>query len=442
MNNRKLVLLLIFTALILSASYAIRVMANGTGLSIADTILGPGEPAIPDVMSPAQQIDFWSNRLKPDTKDYITLTHLGRAWLMQARETGDAIAYGQAEESLRRALDLNPRYAPAKALLGSVLIGNHAFAEALAGAREVLAVAPDDYQALAVSGDAALELGDYAAAEEAYRRLLDAAPGGPVYSRMARLTWLLGRPAEAIDWMKRAADESVALDIGGEELAWYRFQLGELYFNSGDLRSARNWYNEAGQALPDYYLAHAGLGKVAAARGELDEAIRLYESLVQQLPQPGFVAFLGDLHALAGDTAAAQRQYDTVSFIQELEETQQILYSRQMANFFANHNTNIDQALAFAEMELADRQDIYAYDSLAWALYRDSRYEEARAASDKALALGTRDAALFYHAGMIAAALGDDPAAAQYLSLALEINPYFDLIQAATARDTLAELLD
>ena len=440
MNNRKLTLLLIFTALFLAASFALRATAAGMGRPLVDSILGPAEPPIPDVMPPAQQIEFWSNRLTPDTQDYITLTHLGRAWLGVARETGDAAAYARAEEALRRALSLNERYAPANALLGTVLIGNHAFAKARGVAATALAADPGDIQALAVSGDAALELGDYEAAEAAYSALLDAAPSGPAFSRMSRWAWLSGRPDEAIDWMRRAADESVAFDIGGEELAWYRFQLGELYFNTGDLRAAARWYDESEQAFPGFYLASAGLGKVAAARGNTAEAIDIYEGLVAQLPQPGFVAYLADLYTVAGDTAAADNQFKTLELIQTLEQSQQVLYNRQLAIFFANHNTNLDQALAFAEMELADRRDIYAYDTLAWALFRNGRYEEARAASHKALARGTQDAVLYYHAGMIAAALNDPSAATRNLTLALEINPHFDLIQARAARDTLAML--
>ncbi len=441
MNNRKLYLLLFFTALILAGSYLFRPTANGLGISaVVESIVGPAEPPIPDTMSPGQQIDFWSGRLRPDTKDYITLTHLGRAYLMLARESGDAAAYARAEEAFRRALAQNPQYEPANALIGSVLIGQHRFSDALASAQKTLDVNPDDFQALAVTGDASLETGDYATAEETYHRLLDAAPGGPVYSRMARLAWLQGYSDEAIDWMREAADESLTLDIGGEELAWYRFQLGELYFNTGDLRNAHKWYNEADQAYPDYYLARAGLGKVAAARGEFDSAIAYYSSLVDQIPQPGFVAYLGDIYTLNGDTAAAQGQYDTVAFIHELEETQQILYNRQMALFFANHNTRLDEALAYAESELAARQDIYAYDTLAWVLYRLGRYDEAADASTRAMALGTQDALLFYHAGMIADARGDSGAAATYLNRALEINPNFDLIQAASARNALAAL--
>ena len=440
-SDRRLVLLLVFTALIVIGSYLLR-PALGTVArpALFDALFGPTEPPVLDTMPPAEQVAFWSARLKPDTRDYLTLTTLAGAYLAQARETGDAAAYGRAEESLRRALELNPRYEPANALLGSVLISQHAFAEALSRAETVLAISPDAPQALAAAGDAHLELGHYAEAEAAYARLLDLAPGGPVYSRLARLAWLNGRPDEAIDWMRRAADETLALDLGGETLAWYRFQLGELYFNRGDLRRAARWYGESEQALPGYYLAAAGLGKVEAARGDLDAAIARYEALVGRLPQPGFVTTLGDLYALNGDMDAAQRQYDTVGFMRQLDTAQQVLHNRALAVFFANHNIELPTALAYAESELAARQDIYAYDTLAWVLYRLGRIDEARAASDRALTLGTPDAHLHYHAGLIAAAQGDADRATTHLRRALELNPHFDLLQAEEARAALAAL--
>ena len=48
----------------------------------------------------------------------------------------------------------------------------------------------------------------------------------------------------------------------------------------------------------------------------------------------------------------------------------------------------------------------------------------------EALRLGTRDARLFYHAGMIALAARDKAAARSYLERALALSPQFDLMQA------------
>ena len=56
-----------------------------------------------------------------------------------------------------------------------------------------------------------------------------------------------------------------------------------------------------------------------------------------------------------------------------------------------------------------------------------------------ALRLGTEDARLFYHAGMIARAAGDRTAATDFLRRAINLNPHFDPWQSKVAREALAE---
>jgi Tfp pilus assembly protein PilF len=83
---------------------------------------------------------------------------------------------------------------------------------------------------------------------------------------------------------------------------------------------------------------------------------------------------------------------------------------------------------------------IYAADVLAWALYHNGRAGEARVYMEEALRLGTRDARLYYHAGMIALAQGEQAEAREYLARALAINPYFSPLEAARATVALATL--
>jgi Flp pilus assembly protein TadD len=86
------------------------------------------------------------------------------------------------------------------------------------------------------------------------------------------------------------------------------------------------------------------------------------------------------------------------------------------------------------------RRDVYAHDLLAWALLKNGRPEEARAAIVEALAPGTQDARLFFHAGMIHAALGERAQAREYLTRALATNPGFHVLHGEVAERTLATL--
>jgi tetratricopeptide (TPR) repeat protein len=89
---------------------------------------------------------------------------------------------------------------------------------------------------------------------------------------------------------------------------------------------------------------------------------------------------------------------------------------------------------------LAKRRDIYTYDTLAWVYYKNGRVAEAEKAMHQALRLGTQDASLLFHAGMIARRLGKTNVAKDYLQRALALNPYFSLRDPESARATLSEL--
>ena len=128
-----------------------------------------------------------------------------------------------------------------------------------------------------------------------------------------------------------------------------------------------------------------------------------------------------------------------MEFIGQLAAINKVVYNRQLALFYANHDRKLNESLDLAQKELAVRKDIYGYDTLAWALYKNGRYSEAAEAMSQAMKLGTQDALLFYHAGMIYEALGDYVQAQKHLSQALAINPHFDVLQSRIAQQTLAQ---
>ena len=184
----------------------------------------------------------------------------------------------------------------------------------------------------------------------------------------------------------------------------------------------------------------SGLAAARAAQGRFDDAIRLYERAVALVPEPASLAALGDLYAVTGDDRAAADRYATVEAIATLQSVNRRLYDRQLALFRADHGGDLDGALEVARQGLETRRDVYGYDVLAWVLFRLGRLGEARDASDRALAMGTPDSRLWFHAGMISAGRGDDERARTELTRALALHPAFDLLLAPVAAETLAEL--
>jgi Tfp pilus assembly protein PilF len=111
----------------------------------------------------------------------------------------------------------------------------------------------------------------------------------------------------------------------------------------------------------------------------------------------------------------------------------------ELALFDADHGDPVG-ALAAARAEWGRRQSVHVADAYAWALYANGRYARASTLSERALALGTRNALFLFHAGMIRLELGDEQGAARYLSAALATNPNFSIQHADAAAMTLARL--
>jgi tetratricopeptide (TPR) repeat protein len=172
----------------------------------------------------------------------------------------------------------------------------------------------------------------------------------------------------------------------------------------------------------------------------LTGAIEQYEKVTRILPDPNYVAALGDLYKLAGREEDAKKQYALVEQIGHLSELNGALYNRQLALFYADHDIKPKEAYELAAKEYEARKDIYGADAVAWTALKANKTAEAQTAIKDALRLGTNDAKIFYHAGTIERSLGNKIEAAGYLQNALKINPAFDLLQAGKARAALQEL--
>ena len=73
-------------------------------------------------------------------------------------------------------------------------------------------------------------------------------------------------------------------------------------------------------------------------------------------------------------------------------------------------------------------------------LYKNGRFTETAEAIVHAIGLGTQGASLYYQFGMINYELVGRTRAQEHLEHALELNPYFPLLQSNIAMQTLAVL--
>jgi tetratricopeptide (TPR) repeat protein len=393
-------------------------------------------------------IKFFQTKISQDPDDFSNFERLGSAFLQKGRETGNLSYYELSEKAMTKAVELAPAQLKASPnmQLAAVMFAEHRFQESLELARTSLKQAPEAIAGNATLGDDYLESGDYDRAAECYAKL-QAPNGGKTpgldflrETRTGNLSFMRGDTAAAIEHMHAAIRAAAAAHLPKENQAWTYFTLGEFYLQSGRLEAAWEAGEKSASMFPGYHRALALEAQARAAQQRYPEASALYQKAMAAVPLPVYAAAMGDVDAKLGREGDARKEFDLVETIANLSALGKTLYNRELAMFFADHDRNLPKALELIEKEIQVRKDVYTWDALAWTLYKNGKSKDAAEAAEHALSIGTKDALLYFHAGMIYRANGNDQAAERLLRESLSINPNFHVLYADAARETLAQI--
>jgi tetratricopeptide (TPR) repeat protein len=386
------------------------------------------------------RVAFLRGRAAGDPLDTFSRNALAAEHVQRSRETGDVAELARAEQYLQESLRIRlaDNY-DGLALLASVKVTQHDFALGADLAAQAIAMKPAEAFAYGAFGDAYMGLGRYTDADFAYEKMAMISPELGALSRKALLFQARGDFRQAEDlWdgaLRRAEDNGVP-----EHAAWVLAQIGNLRFIDGDVAASRNEYERSLEVFPGYVHALAGLGRAAAADGDLDEAIDYYRRAVAAVPLPEYAIALGDVYAAAGDERNAAAQYELVDAIARLYDANGVNLDLQIALFNADHGRDLARTVELARRAFAAQPSIQAADALAWVEYTAGNAEAARAAVEVALGAGSREPLVLFHAGMIYRAAVDDGRALEYLRRLDDQSPRFSVRHAEIARGTLAGL--
>jgi tetratricopeptide (TPR) repeat protein len=378
-------------------------------------------------------IAAWSKNLEGNPSDYLAATNLAILYHGRGRISADLADYERGLAAARTALGIEPSHGPARAAEAAIRFSLHDFAGAYAAADALVRDDPAQVGALATRFDAALELGRI---DEARADLARLAPtGGPAVTiREARLAAVTGDVDRALVLAAAARTTAMADE---EDFGFYAYAVGEYARLAGDAETARAAFTDALAERDDDLAALIGLARVDAFDGRIDAAIDGLMRATAIAPQPESLALLGDLFTARDDTAAAAQTYDTVRFIGRLGDVGAATYDRQLLAFELDHGGATDDLLVRARRSLTERPDWTGHDTLAWALYRLGRYDEAATEIAAARAFGADAARLRYHDGAIRLARGDTAAGRDLVQAALDLGPALDPLERSDAKRLL-----
>lgn len=375
----------------------------------------------PAVATGNPTLQFLEQRVADDPLDHLAHNRLAFEYVTAMRSSGDLAWLQRAERSARASLQALPgqRNPSGMAALAVARYESHQFAEALTLARQAHALDPRDGLALVTVGDAQFELGYYTDARRTYQKVASQLPKAALHLRWSRLAEVKGegpRPIDLLLVLAGTEDDSLST----------RLRLAELYFARGDLDSTQLHLEAAQRMQPESFVVQEHLAELHAARGENAAAIALYQQVIQRVARPEYMHALGDLYAFLGQTAPAREWHGrALQRYLQLSAGGNAHFYHHIASFYCDSQSDPKQALRWARRDLQIRSSIYAYEGLAWALYKNGDYAAAATAMDRALAHGTRNAHLLYHAGVIYSNAGRVAQGRKLLRQALAVNPRY-----------------
>jgi tetratricopeptide (TPR) repeat protein len=397
------------------------------------------ELVFPDYLQRSKIISTYEAEVRNTPDSFLLLRLLAGQYLKRFRERADVEDLLRAEQASRQALSLqNHRDLSSSMILASTLLSQHRFQPALQVITEAQKFAPDNPDLTALSASIQMELGHYKTTEHLLKSFTQAGETSGHNAIRARYLELTGDLATARELLKSAMDQmDTFYSNSAETRAWFHVRSGDLAFAAGELPLSEQRYQEALNLFPQDTAALTGLSRLYAAQHRWKEALDAANHGIEWVPLLETLAYKADAQRALGDADGVVETEGLMEVVAHLSKVQGI-YDRALAVYYVDHGIHLPEALEIARREVLVRDDIYAEDTLAWAAAANHHWKEAQQAVQQATRLGTQDALIQFHAGMIAKECGDRPTAILHLTQALKLNPQFHHRYADEARQVLA----
>lgn len=370
-------------------------------------------------------------RARPTPRSHLDLAVL---FMRRRRETSKPALMLYARDAIEAALGLESEHRAALLLRGLVHQYDHEFRAARDLAERILETAPALPDAHLLRGDAALELGDYAVAAEAYQAAVDLRPDLRSYNRAAHLRGLHGDVSGALEILEAAMEAGNPSDP--ESIAWCLVDQANLHRHVGRPKESLAKTEAALRLLPNYVPGLVARARTLAAVGRREEAIAVYQQALVRLPTVDSLVELAELRLEGGENAQAGLRIRQAEALAGEDP-------RPLAHFYARRPRvsarAIERATALSKRALEDRRDVPTWTTRGLALLRAGRLREAQAAFAKAAPLASHTAAWALDQALFAALEGEDPEKTRaQLAEALRRNPYVDPHLVAEIRSRLS----
>jgi tetratricopeptide (TPR) repeat protein len=353
---------------------------------------------------------------------------LAFAYIQESRASGNHAYYDSKAAELFDTV-LKEDTANYEALIGkaTVLLSQHHFTEAIPVALAAQKVNPYSAAVYGILTDAFVEDGNYENAITMADKMASLRPDIRSYSRISYLREIYGDYPGAIEAMKLAVNAGYP---GMEQTEWCRMQLGHLYEQTGDLKTANCLYNEAIYFRPSFAHAYAGLARIEKANKNYSSAILNLNKALSMNEDFSFQQELTEVYRISNQPEKASKSAQRTIVLlagskgDESSEKHGHYADKELALAYLDAY-DYSNALKHALIEYNRRPDnIDVEQTLAWVYYKLGRYDKANDFISQAIRTNSQNPVLLFQAGLIKKKVGDRPGSSVLIKRALETNPF------------------
>jgi len=402
---------------------------------------------------------------------YSLLSRQGPTWevLMQIAQLNSALQqFDKSAEALEQMMKLDPSNLAIKQNLSGVYLQLKKYDKALGLLNDVLEKNPDNIMLRTSLADVYLQQNDWASAKKQLTIVLQSDSLDPdthlrigvaFYAQTIKDTLII---PEAIEVFKKyeknyptdtrsyvylgVLHRGIKKDSVAEQYftratqssnwngdAWW--QLGWLYFDKQDFRSAIEVLNKAKQYVADDFRIYMLLG-ISYNRAGMNEDSRVALERAHEL-NPADLNVLSSL-GLTYDALKMYTESDS-TYERALRIDQHFaLVLNNYAYSLSERGLQLERAAAMSKESLdKDSTNASYLDTYGWILYKNERYEEALVYIKKAVELGDVSSVVLEHLGDVLAKLNRMSEAKEYWTKALEKDQNNVALKQKIARGTL-----
>lgn len=353
------------------------------------------------------KIERYRSKLTEDPSLYPVWVELGDSLLNRFRERGDIRDLDEAEASLVRSLGIQESE-EGRRWLAAVRLDQHRFKEAATEASRALEIWPEDGIARTILTDALIAQGKYEEADRLFREVPADKRDFYTLVGLSRLRFTMGDTAGTFALLEEAKRKLPPGDFGpyARGRAWCFLMMGSYQFELGKKDAALKAYEEALRLRPDWIEALEHRAEWETFYGDRERALLRYDEILANNTRPQELAASGKLLLSMGQAAKGNERIQTAEkMLRKRLDQGDVSVHRELILILVDHTGNYKEALKLAERDLGIRQDVLAYDSLAWAAFHSGAIDRATEAMRQATKYGTPLRVLTEHRRAIESAL-------------------------------------